>query len=82
MLKRIDQSQFLIRFLQRISTLLAKQRGLPLLLGISFVLLSFLLDLILLAAPSTGLALAQTICHHLGLLLALIGILLSYPLAE
>jgi hypothetical protein len=82
MLKRLDQSQFLIRLLQRLSTLLARQRGLPVIVGIVLIAMSFLLDLLLIGSPSPLLAVAQTICHHLGLLIALVGVLLSYPLAE
>lgn len=82
MLKRLDQSQFLISFLRRLSTLLARQRGLPVIVGIVLLVVSLLLDLILIGSSSPLLAAAQTICHHLGLLIALVGILLSYPLAE
>ncbi|MDW8172552.1 MAG: hypothetical protein RML73_08715 [Anaerolineae bacterium] len=82
MLKRLDQSQFLIRLLRRASTLLARQRGLPLIVGFVFIAISFLLDLLLIGSPSALLAVTQTVFQHLGLLIALVGILLSYPLAE
>lgn len=82
MFKRIDRSKFLIRILQRMSTLLANNRGLPIVVGIVMVAIAFIIQLIYLFSPTPALALLHAIFHHLGIILALLGLLLSYPLAE
>lgn len=80
MFDSIDQSPALSRRLQRLSAGLAKQRGLPIVIGVVLIIVSFVVSLINLGALSPVLDAIWTITHHLGLIIALIGILLVEPL--
>lgn len=82
MLKWIDRSPALAQLLEKLSSLLARQRGLPVIIGIILVSISFVIQLVNLAAHSALLDLLWTICHHLGIIIALIGILLVEPLGQ
>jgi hypothetical protein len=82
MFKRIDRSPALARLLENISASLARQRGLPIVLGVILVAISFVVQLINVYSPSQTLDLIWTITHHLGLLLALIGLLMVEPLGQ
>ncbi|MEP7293705.1 MAG: hypothetical protein ABI835_18095 [Chloroflexota bacterium] len=82
MFKRIDRSTALARLLEHISAALARQRGLPIVIGVLLVAVSFVVQLINVYNPSQALDLAWTITHHLGLLSALIGLLMVEPLGQ
>lgn len=82
MFKRIDRSPALARFLERMSAALARQRGLPVIIGVLLIVISFVVQLINVYAPSQTLDLIWTITHHLGLIIALIGLLLVQPLGS
>ncbi|MDZ4765026.1 MAG: hypothetical protein SGI73_10795 [Chloroflexota bacterium] len=82
MFKGIDRSPALSRLIENTSAGLAKKRGLPIVIGILLVAVSFVVQLINLAAPSPALELVWTLTHHIGLLTALIGILLVEPLGQ
>lgn len=82
MFKRIDRSPALARLLERISASLARQRGLPIVLGFLLVAVSFVVQLINVYSPSQTLDLIWTITHHVGLLFALIGLLVVEPLGQ
>ncbi len=82
MFKRIDRSPALARLLEQLSATLASQRGLPIVLGVVLVAISFVVQLINVYNPSQTLDLIWTITHHVGLLLALIGLLLVEPLGQ
>lgn len=82
MFKRIDRSPALARFLEHLSAALARQRGLPVVLGVLLVAISFVVQLINVYNPSQALDLIWTLTHHLGLLIALIGLLLVEPLGQ
>lgn len=82
MFKRIDRSPALARLLERMSASLARQRGLPVVLGVLLVAISFVVQLINVFTPSQTLDLIWTITHHLGLLFALIGLLVVEPLGQ
>ncbi|MFN8448332.1 MAG: hypothetical protein U0521_07010 [Anaerolineae bacterium] len=82
MFKRIDRSAALARLLEALSATLARQRGLPIVLGVLLVAISFIVQLINVYNPSQTLDLIWTVTHHLGLLLALIGLLLVEPLGQ
>ncbi len=82
MWKLIDESRFLSRFLERLSSTLAKQRGLPVIFGILLVIVSFIVQGINVYAQSQTLELIGVIVQHLGLLSALIGLLLAEALGE
>ncbi len=81
-MRHIDESRFLIRLLQRISEWLAKQRGLPIIIGVVSVLLSLFVQVANLYANSPVLELAGVVFLHVGILIALIGILLIEPIGK
>ncbi len=80
MLRWIDRSQFLSKLIERLSTLMAKRRGLPIVVGIVLVGFSFVLQVLDVYSASQTLQLAGVVTHHVGLLLAMIGLLLADPL--
>lgn len=82
MFKKIDQSQFLIKLLQRLSNFLARKRGLPIIVGIFLLVLAFILELINMSVQLQWLELTRVILHYVGLLSALIGLLLAEPLGK
>lgn len=81
-MRRIDQSSAIARLLERFSSSLARQRGLPVVIGLLLILISFVVHLADLSAPSATLSLIWSITHHLGLVIALIGLLLIEPLGR
>lgn len=80
MFRRVDRSRQLSRFLERLSAWLARRRGLPIVAGIGFVLVSFICQLVNGAVPSPALQTIATLTLYIGLLLALVGIVLVEPL--
>lgn len=82
MFKFIDESKLLIKIVQKLSTVLAKQRGLPITIGIVFIVAGFVLEVINLSANSPTVSLVQVFMHNLGLIIALVGILMSEPLGQ
>lgn len=82
MLRRIDESQFLIKLLRVLSTFLAKQRGLPIVAGIVLVVIAFIVQLVNVSLDSLVLEYLYVVVHHVGILIALIGLLLSEPLGQ
>ena len=60
MFKRVDQSPALARFLENLSATLAKRRGLPIVLGVILVAISFVVSLIGVYSPSQTLNLIWT----------------------
>ena len=82
MLRIIDRSQFLIKTLTRISGLLERQRGLPILVGIVMLIGSGTLEYLNLAIESPFIAMIQIFVHHFGIITALIGILIIKPLGN
>jgi hypothetical protein len=82
MFKRIDESQFLIAMLKKLSDLLARQRALPIVVGIALLVASAILEYINLGLNSTFLQVFQIFFHHFGIITALIGILVIQPLGD
>lgn len=80
MFKRIDRSPSLARLLERMSSTLARQRGLPTVIGVLLIAISFVVDLMNNGTPSQTLDLIWSITHHLGLIIAFIGLLMIEPL--
>lgn len=80
MFKRIDRSPSLARLLERMSSTLARQRGLPTVIGVLLIAISFVVDLVNQGTPSPTLGLIWSITHHLGLIIAFIGLLMIEPL--
>ena len=75
MFKHVDRSPALARLLENLSAAMARQRGLPIVIGVILVAVSFVIQLINVSNPSQTLDLLWTITHHVGLLSALIGLL-------
>lgn len=82
MMQKLDQSPGLIRLLNRTSTIFARRRGLPVIMGIVLVAISLILALVNLSVESQLLGLLQIVAHHVGVILALVGLLLSQPLGN
>jgi len=82
MFRRIDESRLLSKFIESLSSLLAKQRGLPIVVGIALVVLSFVFQMIGVYAPSHTLEIIGIVVQHLGILIALVGLLLADPLGK
>lgn len=80
MFKQIDESNFLIRFLERLSAFIAKRRGLGILLGLLLIVVGFFIQIINVEAQSAGLEYLQIVLHNVGIIVALIAILLVEPL--
>lgn len=81
-MRRIDQSSHLSRLLERLSSILARQRGLPTVIGLILIIMSFIIHLIGINSPSQTLTVLWSITHHVGLIFALIGLLLVQPLGR
>lgn len=79
---RLNRSRRLGRLLAFVSGYLANYRGMPLLLGIVFVLVSLVLQVLGLVTDLRSAAIIGTISLHLGLIMALVGILLAEPLGK
>lgn len=82
MFKRVDRSPSLARLIERLSTFLAQRRGLPVVIGIMLVILSFVVQFLNVYIPSQALQVFGVIFQHVGILLALIGLLLAEPLGK
>jgi hypothetical protein len=82
MFKRIDRSASLARLIEWLSEFLARRRGLPVVVGIMLVIVSFIIQVINVSAVSPVLQLVGIIVQHVGILVALIGLLLSQPLGK
>ncbi len=82
MFKRINQSPTLVKLIGRLSTLLARRRGLPVVIGIILVLIGFAFQVVNVDAQSPLLELLGIVAHNVGVLVALVGLLLSEPLGK
>lgn len=80
MFRWIDRSPFLNRMIPRLTTLFSKNRGLPVLLGILFFVIGFILEVLNYALQIPILDLAQILFRNIGVLTALVGFLLIEPL--
>jgi hypothetical protein len=82
MFRQIDRSHRLSRTFQNITAGLASRRGLLPVLGVLLIIISFVVHLLGLALPHPAFELIWSITHHVGLIMALIGILLIEPLGR
>jgi hypothetical protein len=82
MFKRIDESHVLASLIARISDFIAKRRGLPVVVGIILVFISLILQLVDFSTGTSVVRLIAIITQSLGILIALIGLLLSDPLGK
>ena len=82
MFKQIDRSPRLAKLIEYMSSLMAKQRGLPVVFGIVLVVVSFFVQIVDVYVQSQLLELIGVIALHIGVLAALIGLLLAEPLGK
>lgn len=82
MFRNLDRSKRVSQMLDQVSNTTAQRRGVPVIIGIGFVIASFVLQSIGIYTDSRTLDLLGVICLHLGVLTALIGILLFAPLGK
>lgn len=82
MFKRVDESNWLANRIASLSEFMAKRRGLPVVIGIGLVIISFALQLIDVYVDSRLLHLISVITQNVGILTALIGLLLAEPLGK
>lgn len=82
MFRRIDRSPRLARLIAFLSEFLARRRGLPVVIGITLIIVSFILQIVETYSPSTGLHLLAVVIQNVGILTALIGLLLAAPLGK
>jgi len=82
MIRWIDRSRSLAKFIQAMSNFLAKRRGLLTILGIMLVIVSFVFQLLGIYSTNKAIELVSVILHNLGVLFALIGLLLIQPLGK
>ena len=80
MLKLIDRSPLIARLLELTATAMIRQRGLPVLIGIVFVIISFVVQTVNVFAGNMVLELIGVVVLHLGILFALIGLLMAEAL--
>ncbi|MEM9953601.1 MAG: hypothetical protein AAF846_18475 [Chloroflexota bacterium] len=79
-MKRIDESKGLIKGLESLSNWLARQRGLPIVVGIVFVILGGALEFVNIFVDNTIIEVLEVSCRTFGLVTALIGFALLEPL--
>jgi hypothetical protein len=82
MFKRIDESRWLAERIASLSEFMAKRRGLPVIIGICLVIVSFVIQIINVYTNSQIADLAAVILLNVGILTALIGLLLADPLGK
>ncbi len=82
MFKWFDRSTRFAKFLENLSSTLARQRGLPIVIGVGLIIISFIVQLMTFVLDAPLLDFIWTVTHHLGLIIALIGILLVEPLGQ
>jgi hypothetical protein len=72
----------LAAWLASLSAFLAKRRGLPVIVGIALVIVSFVLQIVDLYLDSHLLSLLAVVTLNVGILAALIGLVLAEPLGK
>lgn len=82
MFKRINESESLAQFIANLSEYMSKRRGLPVVIGIGIIIISFVLQVFDVYADSQLLHLLSVITLNVGILTALIGLLLAEPLGK
>ncbi len=76
----LDRSPALAKLLEKISTAMSRRRGLPVVIGVGCVVISFVLQTINVFAGNMALELVGVIVLHVGVLIALIGLLMAEAL--
>lgn len=82
MLRWIDRWRLLSNILDWFSNLLAKKRGLPVLVGVLLIFASLVIQSTSVYVDNQPLELLGVMFEHAGVLIALIGLLLATPLGR
>lgn len=82
MFKRLDNSPAIARFFERFTTTIARQKGLPVVLGVGLVIISLLLQSLNVYIESKPLELIGIIVQHAGIIVGLLGLLLADALGR
>lgn len=82
MLRRIDEWKPLSRLIDGLSNLVARQRGLPVIIGIALILLALIFQVINFISPTPFIELLAILFNGVGIIAALIGLLLAAPLGK
>lgn len=82
MFKRFDRSYVVAKLIASVSEFVARRRGLPVVIGIAIVLLSFIIQLIDTYIPSRFLHVMGIITQNVGILTALVGLLVAEALGK
>ena len=82
MFKRLDRSPWLAQLIESLGNFLARQRGLPVVLGIVLVVVSLVVHLVNVFADSVVLEVIGIVVIHLGIISALVGLLLAEALGS
>lgn len=82
MFKQIDQSPRLAKLIEVLGNFMSQQRGLPVVVGIVLVIVSFAIQFINAFLDSVILELIGVTVLHFGIISALIGLLLAEALGD
>jgi hypothetical protein len=82
MFRLVDRSSRLAKMIAGLSEFMAKRRGLPVVMGIALVIISLVIQIFDVYSGSPTLHLIGVIVQNVGILIALIGLLLSEPLGK
>jgi hypothetical protein len=82
LLARFDKSERIAKLLDGTSDWLAPRRGVPIMIAIALIVISFLIQIALLVIDHPIAELCGFTVLHLGILIALIGILLAEPIGR
>ena len=82
-MKQFDQSPRLAEYIKKLSALLSRRRGVPIMVAVVLTAISLVLHLLGLLFPqSVWLLACGTTLLHVGIIIGLIGILLIEPLGQ
>ena len=82
MFKRLDRSPVFARLIEALGNFLARQRGLPVVIGIILVVVSFIVQLVNVFADSVVMEVIGVVVLHVGIISALVGLLLAEALGS
>ena len=82
MLRRIDQSPLFARVLEGTSNFISRYRGLPVIIGVVLLIISMVLQIADVYADNQIMQVVGIITHHIGVLIALVGLLLATPIGK
>jgi len=82
LIRTLDESKQIRSIIIRLSETLSSQRGIPLLLAVGLILLSWVIQLIAMLTDNKWIGLCGFSLLHFALLTAFVGILLMEPLGR